>query len=472
MKTLQKDDLSSLRSLLRGEVITPGDAHYDAARAVYNAMIDRRPAAIARCVDVADVIASVNFARGNVLPLAVRGGGHSGPGLGVCDSGLVIDLSAMRGIRVDPSARTVHAAGGCTWGDLDHATHPFGLAVPGGFISTTGIGGLTLGGGVGYLSRAYGLTIDNLLSVDMVLADGSFVVANEAHNSDLFWAVRGGGGNFGVVTGFEYRLNRASNVYGGPMLWPMEEARAVMTDWRDLILKAPEALNGWFGFLIVPPAPQFPQEWHLKTMCAVVWCHLGTREEAEAALAPFRVAHPPALDFAGPLPWPALQSMFDELFKPGLQWYWKSDFVTDLGEEAIDLHLRHGAKLPTMLSTMHLYAINGAAHRLTAGDTAFAYRHANFVQLIGAISPDPADNERMIAWAKDYWQALHPYSAGGGYINMNMEETEDRIRASYGGNYARLAAIKAKYDPDNLFRVNQNIQPASAAVPPPASAGM
>lgn len=461
MKTLEKDALSALRSCLRGEVIAPGDAQYDSARAVYNGMIDRHPAAIARCADAADVMAAVNFARERDLVLAVRGGGHSGPGFGVCDGGLVIDLSAMRGIRVDPTARSVRAGGGCTWGDLDHATHPFGFAVPGGFISTTGIGGLTLGGGVGYLSRAYGLTIDNLLSVDMVLADGSFVIADADSNADLFWAVRGGGGNFGVVTAFEYRLSSVRIVYGGPMVWPVEQARDVLPYWRDLILKAPEALNGWFGFLIVPPAPNFPPEWHLKPACAIVWCHTGTAQEAEAALAPVRAAHPPALDFAGPIPWPALQSMFDQLFRPGLQWYWKCDFVTDINEQAIELHLEHGTKLPTMLSTVHLYPINGAANRPASGDTAFAYRHANFVQIIGAIGTEPAENERMIAWAKDYWQALHPYSAGGGYVNMNMEETEDRVRESYGGNYARLAAVKAKYDPGNLFRGNQNIRPAS-----------
>ncbi|MBZ9674034.1 FAD-binding oxidoreductase [Mesorhizobium sp. ES1-3] len=469
MKTSNDEALSSLQTSLRGQLIAPGHAGYDTARAVYNAMIDRRPAAIVRCADVADVMAAVDFAREHGLVLAVRGGGHSGPGLGTCDGGLVIDLSAMRGIRVDPAARAARAEGGCTWGDLDHATHPFGLAVPGGFISTTGIGGLTLGGGVGYLSRACGFTVDNLLSVDMVLADGSFVVADEAHDADLFWAVRGGGGNFGVVTAFEYRLSPAGMVYGGPMLWPLEEARAVMTDWRDLILKAPEALNGWFGLMMVPPAPQFPPELHGKIMCTVVWCHLGTAEEGEAALTPFRAAHPPALDFAGPLPWPALQSMFDELFKPGLQWYWKSDFVTDLGKDAIDLHLKHGTELPTMLSTMHLYPINGAAHRPMAGDTAFAYRDANFVQLIAAIGDDPSDNDRMIDWARTYWHALHPHSAGGGYVNMNMAEDEDRIRESYGGNYARLAAIKAKYDPDNLFRINQNIRPAHSDARPSAS---
>lgn len=474
MQAPNDETLSDLRSRLRGELVVPGDPDYDTARAVYNGMIDRHPQAIARCADVADVMAAVNFAREHHLVPAVRGGGHSGPGLGTCDDGLVIDLSAMRGIRVDPAARTVRAEGGCTWGDLDHATHAFGLAVPGGFISTTGIGGLTLGGGVGYLARAHGLTIDNLLGVDMVLADGTFIVADAAHDADLFWAVRGGGGNFGVVTSFEYRLSAVGTVYGGPMLWPLEEARTVMTDWRDLILEAPKALNGWFGLLKVPPAPQFPAELHGRIMCTIVWCHVGTTGEAEAALAPFRAAHPPVLDFTGPIPWPALQSIFDELFRPGMQWYWKSDFVTDLGEAAIDLHLEHGRKLPTMLSTMHLYPINGASHRVAAGDTAFAYRHANFVQLIAAISPDPADNDRMIGWARDYWQALHPHSAGGGYINMNMAEDEDRIRDAYGDNYARLAAIKAKYDPDNLFRMNQNIRPVHAgrrpAAPPAAKA--
>ena len=458
--TLEETAVKEFAARLRGRLLRPSDADYEQARRVHNAMIDKRPAAITRCVDVADVMAAVTFAHEHGLTLAVRGGGHNGPGLGTCDDGLVIDLSGMRGIRVDPGARTVRVEGGCTWGDVDHATHPFGLATPSGFVSTTGVGGLTLGGGIGYLSRSLGLTIDNLLGVDMVLADGSFISASASEHPDLFWAVRGGGGNFGVVTSFLFQLHPVSMVYGGPMLWPMEQAAEVMTYWRDLILHSPEQLNGWFGFLVVPPAPPFPEPLHLQKMCTIVWCYNGALEEADQFFQPIRATIPPVVDFAGPMPWPVLQSLFDALLAPGMQWYWRSDFVTDLSDQAIELHVKYGAQLPTMLSTMHLYPINGAAHRAGASDTAFSFRDANFTEVIAGVDPDPANNERMIGWARDYWMALHPYSAGGSYVNMMMDEGADPVRAAYRDNYARLAQIKAKYDPGNLFRVNQNIKPA------------
>ena len=457
--TLEDTVVQELASQLRGTLIRRGDAGYEQARAVYNGMIDRHPALIARCVDVADVIAAVNFARDHQLTLAVRGGGHNGPGLGTCDDGLVIDLSEMKGIRVDPAARTVRVEGGCTWGDVDHATHPFGLATPSGFISTTGVGGLTLGGGIGYLARTLGLTIDNLLGVDMVLADGSFVTASADDHADLFWAVRGGGGNFGVVTSFLFRLHPISTVYGGPMLWPFDQAEVIMKFWRDFILNAPEEINGWFGLVTVPPAPPFPEQFHLQKMCAIVWCYTGALEQADAAFQPIRATIPPAVDFAGPIPWPVLQSLFDALYPKGLQWYWKTDFFNDLSDKAIDLHVKYGAQLPTMHSTMHLYPINGAVHHVGASDTAFSFREANFAEVIVGVSPDPADNERMIQWARDYWMALHPYSAGGAYINFMMDESADRVPAAYRDNYARLAQIKATYDPGNLFHVNQNITP-------------
>ena len=458
---LNREALTDLQSRLRGELVGPGDPGYDAARAVYNAMIDKHPALIARCVDVADVIAAVNFAREHGLTLAVRGGGHSGPGLGTCDDGLVIDLSRMKGVRVDPAARTARVAGGCTWGEVDHATHAFGLATPSGFISTTGVGGLTLGGGTGYLSRAYGLTIDNLLGVDMVLADGQFVTANADQNSDLFWAARGGGGNFGVVTAFLFKLHPISTVYGGPMLWPIERAPELLKVWRDFILSAPEDINGWFAFITVPPIPAFPAELHLTKACAIVWCYTGPLARAEERFRPIRAFGPPAVDHAGPIPWPELQSIFDGLYPPGLQWYWKADFVTDLSDKAVELHTKYGAQLPTMHSTMHLYPINGAAHRPGKGDTAFSFRDANFVEVIVGVDPDPANDQRMIAWARDYWTALHPYSAGGAYVNMIMDEGEDQVKAAYRENYARLAQIKARYDPANLFHVNQNIKPGA-----------
>ena len=458
---LEESAIQELASRLRGSLIRRGDAGYEQARAVYNAMIDKHPALIARCVDVADVIAAVNFARDHQLTLAVRGGGHNGPGLGTCDDGLVLDLSDMKGIRVDPVACTVRVEGGCTWGEVDHATHPFGLATPSGLISTTGVGGLTLGGGIGYLARSLGLTIDNLLGVDLVLADGSFLTASASEHADLFWAVRGGGGNFGVVTSFLFQLHPISTVYGGPMLWPFEQAREVMKYWRDFILQAPEEINGWFGFVTVPPAPPFPEQLHLQKMCTIVWCSTAPLEQAEMLIQPVRATIPPAVDFAGPMPWPVLQSLFDALYPKGLQWYWKTDFFTELSEKAIELHLKYAAHLPTMHSTMHLYPINGAVHHVGASDTAFSFREANFAEVIVGVDPDPANNERMIGWARDYWMALHPYSAGGGYINMMMDEGTDNVQAAYRDNYARLAQIKATYDPGNLFHVNQNIKPGS-----------
>ncbi|WP_349607595.1 FAD-binding oxidoreductase [Cupriavidus sp. DF5525] len=457
--SLNETVATALKPHFRGELIQPGDAAYDQARKVYNGMIDKRPALIARCTDVADVIAAVNAARDGGLMLAVRGGAHNGAGLGTCDGGLVIDLSPMKGVFVDAKRRTLRVGGGCTWGDVDHAASPYGLATPSGFISTTGVGGLTLGGGIGYLSRAFGLTIDNLLSAEVVLADGRLVNASDDENADLFWALRGGGGNFGVVTSFEFKAHPVGTVYGGPMLWPMDKARELMKWWREFILTAPQDINGWFGFVTVPPAPPFPDAVHLQKMCAVVWCYTGPLDEAEARFQPIRDAMPPAVDFAGPIPWPVLQSLFDGLYPPGLQWYWKADFVSDLSDKAIDLHIKYAQQLPTMHSTMHLYPINGAAHRAGRNDTAFSYRDANFASVIVGVDPDPANNDRMTQWAKDYWLALHPYAAGGGYINMMMDEGNDNVKAAYRDNYARLAEIKRKYDPKNLFRVNQNIRP-------------
>ena len=456
---LAQQSINEFRTHLRGELIQPGDATYDEARKVYNAMIDKRPALIVYGADVADVISAVNFGRDNHLTVAIRGGGHNGPGLGVCDDGLVIDLSRMRGIRVDPANQTVRVEGGCVWADVDHATHPFGLAVPSGFISTTGVGGLTLGGGIGYLARQYGLTIDNLLGVDMVLADGRFVTANVEENADLFWAVRGGGGNFGVVTSFLFKGRPVHTVYGGPMFWPLEKAANLIDFWQDFILNAPDEMNGWFAFVTVPPAAPFPEAYHLQKMCAIVWCYTGAPETAEAAFKPIRQFDPPAIDLAGPIPFPALQSIFDGLYPTGLQWYWRSDFFSGYDNKAIDLHTKYGAQLPTMQSTMHIYPINGAAGRIGPQETAWGYRQAKFAQVTVGVDPDPQNNGRMIEWAKDYWLAMHPYSAGGGYVNMIMDEGEERVKAAYGDNYARLAQVKAKYDPHNFFHVNQNIKP-------------
>ena len=457
---LSPEKVNELRSQLRGQLLEPGGIGYDEARKVYNGMIDRHPALIARCVDVADVMYSVNFARENGVALAVRGGGHSGPGLGMIDDGFVVDLSEMKGIKVDPATQTVRVEGGCVWGDVDHATHPFGLTVPSGFISSTGVGGLTLGGGSGYLTRKYGLTIDNLLGVDIVLADGQFVTASANENADLFWAVRGGGGNFGVVTSFLFQGQPVSTVYGGPIFWSLDNAEKVMKFWQELILDAPEDLNGWFGFVTIPPVPMFPEQFHLQKMCVITWCYTGDINKAEEVFKPIREFCPPVMDVAGPIPFPVLNSLFDALYPPGLQWYWRADLFNEINEKAVGLHLKYASQLPTPHSTMHIYPINGAAHKVGKKDTAWNYRDANFSMVIVGVDPDPANNQRLIQWTKDYWMALHPFSAGGAYLNFIMDEGNERVRASYGDNYTRLVEIKTAYDPQNLFHTNQNIKPA------------
>ncbi len=453
--------VAEFKAKLRGELITPNDAAYETARQVYNAMIDRRPAMIAKCTDAADVITCVNFARDQKIRLAVRGGGHNAAGLGVCDGGLVIDLSLIRYTHVDAEAGTVRVGGGSLWGDVDHATHAFDLAVPTGIISTTGVGGLTLGGGLGHLTRKCGLTIDNLISADLVLADGSFVTASEWRHEDLFWAIRGGGGNFGIVTSFLFKAHRIHTDYAGPMLWEIDQAPEVMRWYRQFIADAPDDINGFFLFLVVPPGPPFPEHLHNKKMCGIVWCYTGPMDKAEETFKPIRGFLKPALDFVGPIPHPALQSMFDGLYPAGLQWYWKADFFNELSDEAIEQHMKYGPQLPTFQSSMHLYPINGAAARVGKDDTPWGYRDAMFAQVIVAVDPDPGKKDQLVSWARSYWEALHPHSAGGAYINFMMDEGEERVKATYRGNYARLARIKAKYDPDNLFSVNQNIRPES-----------
>jgi len=457
---LNENSISDFKATLRGRLIEPGDRDYDQARAVYNGMIHKKPRFIARCTDVADVITSVNFGRENNLLVSIRGGGHNAGGLGVCDDGLVIDLSSIKYTRVDPRARTVTVGGGCTWGDVDHATHAFGMATPSGIISTTGVGGLTLGGGIGHLTRKCGLSIDNLLSADVVLANGNFVKASAEENSDLLWGLRGGGGNFGVVTSFTFKLHPIDTVYGGPMFYELEETANVMKWYRDFIPAAADDLNGFFAFLTVPPVAPFPEHLHMKKMCGIIWAYTGPEAKAEETFKPIRDFKQAALDFVGPLPQPALQSMFDALYPPGLQWYWRADFVNELSDDAITQHVRFGEQLPSMHSTMHMYPIDGAAARVGKTDTAWNYRGAKWAQVIVGVDPDPANNEKIISWTRSYYDAVHPYSAGGAYVNFLMgDEGEERVKKTYGDNYERLVAIKKKYDPNNFFRVNQNIKP-------------
>jgi FAD/FMN-containing dehydrogenase len=400
----------------------------------------------------------VRFAREQELLLAIRGGGHNGPGLGTCDDGLVIDLSGLRGLHVDPAARTVRVAGGCTSGEVDRASHAFGLAVPGGIVSTTGMAGLALGGGSGYLTRRYGLTIDNLIEADVVLADGRLVTASATQNADLFWALRGGGGNFGVVTSFLFRAHPVHTVYAGLTLWRLERAGEILPWYREFLPGAPEDLYGFFGFKGVPTSAPFPSALQGRRVCGVVWCYTGPAEQSDTAFRPVR-ALKPDFEHLGHLPFPALQGFFDGLFPPGLQWYWRGDFLTELTDAAIAQHLEHGTRAPSLHSLMHLYPVDGAAGRVGRNDTAFSYREARWNMVIAGVDPDPANRERITAWTRAYFDAVHPYSAGGSCVNFLMEEGEERVRASYRDNYARLVAIKRKYDPENFFRVNQNIHP-------------
>jgi len=449
----------ALQANLRGDVIGRDHPGYDEARSLYNAMIDKRPLAIARCADAADVATAVTFARDSGLEVAVRGGAHNGAGSASVDDGIVIDLSAIRGVAVDPDARTAHVLGGSLLSDVDQATHQYGLALPFGFISTTGIGGLTLGGGVGNLTRTFGLTIDSLRSADVVLADGTLVQASEDEHDDLFWALRGGGGNFGVVTSFTFGLSPVPGIVAGPTMWPLDRSGEILGWYREFIHSAPEQVNGWFAFLTVPPVPLFPEELHMQKVCAVLWTYVGTEEEANDALAPAR-ALDPILDGVGEVPLPALNSLFDALYPAGHQWYWRTDYVKEIPDEAVAAHLEYARSLPTPQSTMHLYPVSGAAARPANGDTAWAYRGAGWVQVMVGVDPDPAKADELRDWTVKYWEALHPYSMGGGYVNMMMDEGQERVRATYRGNYDRLVAIKAAYDPDNLFHVNQNIPPS------------
>jgi FAD/FMN-containing dehydrogenase len=451
-----------LAATLRGDLVRPDDADYDDARAVYNGMIDKYPAAVVRCRDTADVIAAVTFARTNDVEIAVRSGGHHAAGLSVGDDALVIDLSAMRSTTVGPQQHTVRVDPGCTWGDVDHATVAFGMATPSGFIASTGVAGLALGGGIGYLSRRFGLTVDNLLSADVVLADGRFITASATSHPDLFWALRGGGGNFGVVTSFTFRchdIGDRGTIVGGPVFYDIADTAAVMRWYRTVLPSLPEELSGWLGLVTIPAAAPFPEQLWGRRSCAIVWCYTGGHDRADAVLAPIRTFGAPLLDAVQAMPFTALQSAFDPLYPSGLQWHWRADNFAEITDTAIEVHERFGARLPTAHSTMHLYPIDGAAARVPSDATAFPYRDGGWAGIIAGVDPDPANAERITRWAKDYWTQLHPTSAGGAYVNFLMDEGQERVRAAYRGNYTRLAEIKHRYDPDNTFHLNQNICP-------------
>ncbi len=458
------DIIEALNGAIRGRVITPSNTDYDDARAVYNGMHDRRPRAVIQCVDSADVMAAVRAARDGGLDLAIRGGGHSVPGFGTVDDGLVIDLSPMNNVRVDAAKKTARVGGGATWGDVDHATYPFGLAAPGGIISTTGVGGLTLGGGLGYLTRSVGFSIDNLLSADVVLADGRQVIASDYQHEDLFWALRGGGGNFGVVTSFEFQLHEVGDIVGGPLFYEVDDAAAVLECYREFIAAAPEQLGCFFGWQIAPDLPFIPDDRVGDLFCVLVTCWNGPHEQAERVLQPLRGAAEVKAEQVIVRSFPAMNSAFDGLVPKGMQHYWKADFISELTDEAIVAHVEHGKNTPHISSSMHLHPINGAAQRVGADETAFGHRDKNFSPVIVGIWDDPADNEANIEWVRDYYAAIHPHSGSdGGYVNFMSSDDDQRAPANYGANYARLAAVKAAYDPHNLFHVNQNIAPANSA---------
>jgi len=442
-------------------LIGPDDPRYDEARALFNAMIDKLPALIARCETPDDVAAAIRFARDHDLPFSVRGGGHNWGGLASVDEGLVIDLSPMKAISVDPATKTVRVGAGCVWGEVDAATGPHNLAVPTGIISTTGVAGLTLGGGHGYLTRRHGLTIDSLLSAKMVLADGSQVTVSADEHPDLFWAIRGGGGNFGVVTEFTFRAHPLETIVGGPTFWAIEDSDELLAIYREWLPSAPRNVSGFFNWHTIPPvAEAFPEELHLRLVCGIVWCIDASDEEAEKAMAPFLSAVEPLLHGVGRMPIAGLNSAFDGLYGPGDQWYARADFVREIPDEAMALNREWNAKMPTFKSGSHVYPINGAVSDIAPEDTAFSFRDANWSQVFVGVDPDAANAAALKEWVVDYWEALHPYAAGGAYVNFMMDEGQERVRATYGSNYPRLQQVKAEYDPENVFRVNQNILPA------------
>jgi FAD/FMN-containing dehydrogenase len=451
VSTLDGSVLQAFRAQCRGTIIGPNDAGYDTARMLWNGMIDKRPAVIARCTGVADVRAAIEFARTNGLPVAIRGGGHNAAGTALCDGGVVIDLSAMRGIRVDPLTRTVRAQGGVTWGEFDRETQVFGLATTGGAISTTGIAGLTLGGGLGWLMRSYGLACDNLLSADVVTADGQVLTASSTENEDLFWGLRGGGGNFGVVTSLEYQLHPVGPVLGGMVVHPIERARDVLRFYRDFTQAAPDALAVFAGLMTSPEGVR---------IAAMLTCYNGPIEEGEKALRPLRQFGPPVADLIAPMPYTQQQSLLDDGFPAGLQVYWRSDFLRTLSDEVIDLLVDHFAGVTSPLSAILLEHFGGAVRRVGPDDTAFDHRDADYNLAFISRWPEPGGADPHVAWTRRVHEAVRPHTRGV-YVNYLGEEGEDRVKAAYGDQkYQRLVALKNKYDPTNFFRSNQNIRPA------------
>ncbi|HYM69702.1 MAG TPA: FAD-binding oxidoreductase [bacterium] len=457
--------LQELRGHLRGDVVGPGDSAYDAARSVWNGMIDKRPAAIARCKGVADVLAAVRFARAHDLLTAVRGGGHNVAGFGTCDGGLVIDLSALKGVRVDPLARTVRAQPGLSWGEFDRETQAFGLATTGGLVTTTGIAGFTLGGGIGWLMRKHGLTIDNLVSADVVTADGRLVTASPTSHPDLFWALRGGGGNFGIVTSFEYRLHPVGPVVlGGAVLHPAEKARELLRFYNRWVATLPDEMTSMVAFITAPPLPFIPQALHGTPMVAVAVCYAGAVTDGERVAQPLTSFGPPAVAHVGPVPYTVLQGMFDASAPYGIHSYWKTHYVPDLSDAAIDALLAQTARMRALspFTTLHLHHLEGAVSRVDSEATAFRHRTPRYAMNIVGLWTAAEQPDAHIAWVRRTYDAMQPFATGAPYLNFLGDEGVDRVRAAYGSaTYDRLAELKTRYDPTNFFRVNQNIRPAA-----------
>jgi len=449
----------SLIQNITGQLITPGDSSYDKARSVHNRMIDKHPAAILKCSSEKDVVQGILFAGINNLEISIRGGGHNGAGLSMCDNGLVIDLSEMNTVRIDSENKLAHVEGGCTLREIDNATHEYGLALPVGIVSTTGIGGLTLGGGLGYFSRKAGLTIDHLIEARVALATGEIVVCNSEFNSDLFWALKGGGGNFGVVLSFTFSLIPMHTVFAGPMFWPFEKAKKMLKFYDDFLKDSNNDLYGFFALMNIPQSEPFPKHLHSTKVCAIFWCYSGPAHKVKEIFEPVRSFEAPIFEMMGEMTVPLLNSMFDAFYPPGMQWYWKAHYVTELNDESIETDIRFCSNLPSILSTMHLYPIDGKVHDIPAENTAWVNRDVRWVKLIVGIDPDPANKEKITHWARQYYDATIPYVSKGAYVNFMMKEGEEKVKAAYGKNYDRLKSVKKKYDPDNFFHVNQNITP-------------
>ncbi|MEU6307543.1 FAD-binding oxidoreductase [Streptomyces chartreusis] len=455
--TLDERLLDRLRGAVRGTVVEPGDPVYDEARKVYNALHDRRPAIIVRAVDTGDVMATVDFAREQGVPLAVRGGSHSVPGYGTCDGGVVLDLGLMRGIRVDPDTRTAWVEGGCTWADVNHATHAFGLATTGGIVSTTGVGGLTTGGGLGHLARRCGLACDNLVSVDLVTADGSFVTCTDEQHDDLMWAVRGGGGNFGVVTSFAYRLHPIADILGGPTFFPLDAD--VIRRYRELVAEADERLGAVFVVGLGPPVPFLPERWHGRPVCGMVTCWTGPPDEDDRIRERVAALGPVLGRYLERMPYPVINTLFDDLVPAGLYHYWKGSFTQSLPDGVVDTLVEYGATTPSIQSVTVVFPIDGACHRVGPQETAFSYRDADYAIALSPTLATREDCEAQKDWVRAYHRGLEPHSLEGGYVNFMDADDQDRVRANYRTNYDRLRDLKRRYDPGNLFRLNHNIAP-------------